>query len=359
MRFHIVNLPNTQTTKYYQPCAYTQKNRRFATMMTRLGHEVFLYGGEENDAECTEFVTIVTKQEQAEWFGGIDLYAEPINLTWDVHAPHWLTSNERAITEIAQRKQDKDFIGVLGGCCQKPIADTFPELMTVEFGIGYSGVFANYRVFESYAWMHSVYGSQSSVPGVMSTRGRFYDAVIPNYYEVEDFPFSAEKDDYFLYVGRLVEAKGIQIAIDTCRRLGVKLVVAGAGTVPESAVVEYVGVVDHVRRGELMSRARGVFVPSLYLEPFGGVHAEAMLCGTPVITTDWGVFTETVQQGVHGFRCRDLREFCDAVDGVDKLDYQHIRDYAISKFSTDVVGPQYEAYFERLNSLWGEGWYAA
>ncbi|MCU1642232.1 MAG: hypothetical protein JWN03_2507 [Nocardia sp.] len=359
MRFHIVNLPNTQTTKHYQPCAYTQKNRRFADMMMNLGHEVFLYGGEENDAACTEFVTIVSKAEQAEWFGGNDLYKELNNLTWNPYDPHWLTTNERAVTEIAKRKQDRDFIGVLGGSCQKPIADTFPELMTVEFGIGYSGVFANYRVFESYAWMHSVYGARTTVPGVMSTRGQFFDAVIPNYYEVEDFPFSAEKDDYFLFIGRLVEAKGIQVAIDTCTRLGVKLVVAGAGQVPDSDVVEYVGVVDHVRRGELMSRARGVFVPSLYLEPFGGVHAEAMLCGTPVITTDWGVFTETVQQGVQGFRCRNLREFCDAADTVDKLDYQGIRDYAISKFSTDVVAPQYEAYFERLQTLWGEGWYAA
>ncbi|MGF6882755.1 glycosyltransferase involved in cell wall biosynthesis [Nocardia sp. GAS34] len=359
MRFHVVNQPNTQTTQYYQPCAYTQKNRRFATMMTRLGHEVFLYGGEENDAECTEFVTLVTKREQAEWFDDFDPYRQLANMTWDQRAPHWVTSNDRAITEIAQRKRDRDFICVLGGTCQKPIARTFPELMTVEYGIGYSGVFANYRVFESYAWMHSVYGSRTTVPGVMSARGRFYDTVIPNYYEVEDFPFSAEKDDYFLFIGRLVEPKGIQIAIDTCERLGARLVVAGAGQAPPPEVAEYAGVVDHVRRGELMSRARGVFVPSLYLEPFGGVHVEAMLCGTPVITTDWGVFTETVQQGVQGFRCHTLREFCDAAESVDKLDYRGIREYAISRFSTDVVGPQYETYFERLESLWGDGWHAA
>jgi glycosyltransferase involved in cell wall biosynthesis len=359
MRFHIVNFPNTETTAHYQPCAYTQKNRRFASMMTELGHDVFLYGGEENDAACTEFVPIVTKAERIEWFGGVDLYKAPINLTWSPHDVHWQTSNERAIAEIAQRKSDRDFIGVLGGACQKPIADTFPELMTVEYGIGYSGVFANYRVFESYAWMHAVYGSHANVSGVMSARGQFYDAVIPNYYEVADFPFSDEKDDYFLFIGRMIDAKGIQIAIDTCIQLGVKLVVAGAGEVPEADCVEYVGVVDSARRGALMSRARAVFVPTLYIEPFGGVHVEAMLCGTPVITTDWGVFTETVQHGAHGFRCRTLREFCAAADAVDKLDYQEIRDYAISKFSTDVVAPQYEAYFERLLTLWGEGWYAA
>lgn len=359
MRFHVVNFPNTQTTKHYQPCAYTQKHRRFATMMTARGHDVFLYGGEENDAECAEFVPIVTKAEQAEWFGGNDLYREENNLTWEPFAPHWTTTNQRAITEIAKRRADRDFICLLGGTCQRAIADTFPELMTVEYGIGYAGVFANYRVFESYAWMHSVYGSQATMPGgVMSARGQFYDAVIPNYYEVDEFTFSAEKDDYFLYIGRLVEAKGLHIALETCARLGVRLVVAGAGPPPPPELAEYVGVVDGPRRAELMSRARAVFVPSLYLEPFGGVHVEAMLCGTPVITTDWGVFTETVTHGVHGFRCRTLRDFRDAADAVDKLDYQAIRDYAIARFSTDVVAPQYEAYFTRLSTLWGEGWYS-
>jgi glycosyltransferase involved in cell wall biosynthesis len=266
---------------------------------------------------------------------------------------HWVVTNHRAIAEIAKRAEPRDFICIIGGTCQEAIGGAFPDMLTVEFGIGYSGVFAKHRVFESYAWMHAVHGAHTTLPGIMSDRGRFFDAVIPNYFEVEDFPFSAEKDDYYLFMGRLVEAKGLQIAIDTCRTLNRKLVVAGAGTPPDFG--EYVGIVDSQRRGELMSRARAVFVPSLYLEPFGGVHVEAMLCGTPVITTDWGAFSETVQQGVTGFRCRTLREFCDAADAVDKLDYQGIRHYAVSRFSTDVVAEQYETYFHRLETLWGDG----
>jgi glycosyltransferase involved in cell wall biosynthesis len=353
MRFHVVNMPHTQTTKHYSPCAYTQKVRRFCDMMTGLGHEVFLYASEENEAACAELITIVTKDEQREWFGHNDIFEGPINITWGMKDKHWVVTNHRAIAEIAKRAEPRDFICIIGGTCQEAIGGAFPDMLTVEFGIGYSGVFAKHRVFESYAWMHAVHGAHTTLPGIMSDRGRFFDAVIPNYFEVEDFPFSAEKDDYYLFMGRLVEAKGLQIAIDTCRTLNRKLVVAGAGTPPDFG--EYVGIVDSQRRGELMSRARAVFVPSLYLEPFGGVHVEAMLCGTPVITTDWGAFSETVQQGVTGFRCRTLREFCDAADAVDKLDYQGIRDYAVSRFSTDVVAEQYETYFHRLETLWGDG----
>ncbi|MGF6884062.1 hypothetical protein ABIA39_003697 [Nocardia sp. GAS34] len=84
-------------------------------------------------------------------------------------------------------------------------------MITVEFGVGYSGVFAKHRVFESYAWMHAVHGAHTTLAGVMSDRGRFFDAVIPNYFKVEDFPFSAEKDDYYLFIGRLIESTGYQI----------------------------------------------------------------------------------------------------------------------------------------------------
>jgi glycosyltransferase involved in cell wall biosynthesis len=355
MRFHVISLPHTQTTKHYSPCAYTQKVRKFADMMTSLGHEVILYASEDNEAQCAELVTIVTKADQKEWFGDYDFRKQFFNITFEMNDIHWVTSNARAIEEIRKRQQPRDFICVIAGICQKAIADAFPSLMTVEFGVGYGGVFANYRVFESYAWMHAVYAA--NIPGgAVAARGRFYDTVIPNYFEVEDFPFESEKDDYYLFIGRLIDTKGIQIAVDACRRLGKRLVIAGQGTPPDFG--EYVGTVDVRERGELMSKAKAVFVPTLYLEPFGGVHAEAMLCGTPVITTDWGVFTETVQNGVNGFRCRTLREFCEAAEAVDALDKQAIRDYAVSRFSTEVVAPEYVRYFERLETLWGEGFYA-
>ena len=40
----------------------------------------------------------------------------------------------------------------------------------------------------------------------------------------------------------------------------------------------------------LLGNAESVLMPTYYLEPFGGVHVEAQLCDTPVITTDWSAF---------------------------------------------------------------------
>jgi glycosyltransferase involved in cell wall biosynthesis len=69
-----------------------------------------------------------------------------------------------------------------------------------------------------------------------------------------------------------------------------------------------------------MSRAKAVFVPTQYFEPFGGVAVEAQMCGTPVISSDFGVFNETVLHGITGYRCRTLDQYVWAINNVHKLD---------------------------------------
>jgi glycosyltransferase involved in cell wall biosynthesis len=351
MRFHVLSLPHTQTTKAYSHCAYTEKIRKFCDMMMTLGHEVFLYAGEENEASCTELIPCTTKEIQKSY--GFDGPLSNLNASFDPNAPHWQRFNEEVVEHLYSRLEERDFICITAGLCQKEVADTFPKHMNVEIGIGYGGVFSPNKVFESYAWMHTVYGAMACDPH--QANGNAFDAVIPNFFEPKDFPFSAEKDDYFLFMGRLIERKGYQVAVEVCKRLDKRLVVAGQGEPPEYG--EYVGVVGPEKRGELLSRAQAVFVPTQYVEPFGGVHAEAMLCGTPVITTDWGAFVETVENGVHGFRCRTLQDFMDAAEMVDGLDYLQIHGDAVDRFAMDRVKGQYESYFERLLTLWGEGWY--
>lgn len=349
MKFHVVSLPHTQTTKDFVVCAFTEKVRKFCNMMTARGHEVILYAGEKNEADVSELVTCITEQERQDFLGG-KFYVEA---DFNPNLPTWQRFNANVVEGIKKRASKEDFICLIGGTSHKPIADALPEMMSVEFGIGYGGTFAKYRVFESYAWMHTIYGSSNSNPNELN--GNWFDAVIPNYFEVEDFPLAKEKDDYFLFIGRLTERKGFQIAADVCESLAVPLKIAGHGTPPEYG--EYVGVVDAKQRGELMSKAKAVFVPTQYIEPFGGVAIEAMLCGTPVITTDWGAFTEFVKPGFNGFRCRTFNEFRKAADSVDQLSPQEIQEWARKFYGYDYIGELYEQYFERLLTLWGDGWY--
>jgi len=350
LRFHLVSLPHTHTTDAYSACAFTEKIRKFSIMMTRLGHQVFLYAGAQNEAPCTEHVACISEDDRRKAVGD----SHYCLASFDANLPHWRTFNGNAIREIGKRIQPQDFICVIGGYSHKAIADAFPAHMTVEFGIGYPGTFAKYRVFESYAWMHTVYGSQAGNPGAAD--GVWFDDVIPGYFEVERFPFSAEKDDYFFFIGRLIERKGYAIAVETCKRIGARLLIAGQGAPPEYG--EYLGVIGPEERGRVMARARAVFVPTTYIEPFGNVAVEAQGCGTPVITTDWGAMTETVEHGKTGFRCRMLSEFVEACDRVSELDPHYIRERAQRLYSLDTIAERYDRYFRRLLTLWGNGWYS-
>lgn len=353
MRFHVVSLPHTQTTKAFSSCAYTEKVRKFCNMMKQRGHTVFLYAGEQNEAECDELIPCITEVERVEAVGE-QFY---VNAGFDQTQKHWRIFNTNATVNIMRRQQPKDFLCLISGICHKPITDALPEMLAVEFGVGYSGTAQKFRVFESYAWMHAVYGKQSVEP--MHFTPPMYDAVIPNYFETADFPFAAgQQDDYYMFLGRLDGNKGLRIAEQACRAEGVELIIAGSGDPSIITYGRYKGVIGPVERGLLLSRAKAVLAPTEYLEPFGGVAIEAMMCGTPVITTDWGGFTETVQHGVTGYRCRMLREFRAAIRNVQLLDRSAIRNYAVSRFSTDVVAAQYEQYFERLSTLWGPGWTA-
>lgn len=348
MRFHVISLPHTNTTKEFVWCAYTEKVRRFCNMMTSLGHTVYLYGGSENEAEVKEFISCISEEDRQEYIARPDKDV----ILFDTSNKYWQMFNSAATVEIAKRIQPKDFICVIAGNCQKPVADFFPNNMTVEFGIGYTGTFSKYRVFESYAWMHSVYAGHRDPYKV---DGQFFDTVINGYLDAEMFPLVEKKDDYYLYLGRLVDRKGFRIAQEVCEHLGKRLVVAGGGEF--SGYGEYVGMVGAEEKAKLMGNAIALFAPTLYIEPFGNVVIEAQACGTPTITTDWGAFTETNVDGLTGYRCHTFAEFCEAAEKVKSLDPVKIHNRALELYSVDNIRYKYEKYFHRLETLWDKGWY--
>ena len=258
-RFHILALPHTQVTEEYYSCAYTAKTHGFVRMMTSLGHEVYLYAGEETTSNPTELITCISEEQRAEAVGNNHF----TSTSFDNTLPHWRIFNGNAIKEIKKRIQPKDFICIIGGLAQKPVADAFPSNISVEYGIGYSGVFSNYKVFESNTWRSAVYSQWKNAASVDIN---FMDQVINPYFDPKMFSMQLDKKDYYVYLGRLTKRKGIDIASQVCEHLGVELILGGTGDY-RPAYGTYIGNVKAEDRAALLGGALGAFSPTLYLEP--------------------------------------------------------------------------------------------
>lgn len=346
-RIHLLALPNTQTTKEYNLDGFCMATIRFARMLKALGHTVILYAGEENEAPCDELVTVIRREEQEVLLSTTVPDATPYQYAYiESWSPIWQLANARCIKEIAKRKEKNDLICSIGGASQKPVSDAHPDLMFVEYSIGYMGSFSPYRVFESHAWKHSTYGIQNI------TDVRFFDTVIPLFQDPDEFTFRDKKEPFALYVGRLIPRKGLTIACQAAQAAGMRLKVVGhgdMGLVTNGA--EYLGPLGNAERNELYSKASVLLCPTQYIEPFGGIAVEAQLCGTPVVSTDVGGFTETVEHGKTGFRCNTLAEFVKSIKDSAGLDHAYIRQRAVDKYSMHNLQNDYQTYFDRLSLL--------
>jgi glycosyltransferase involved in cell wall biosynthesis len=338
-------------------------------MMMSLGHEVIHYGAEGSVVDCTEHVQIISDAEQRQFFGDVDWHRFSFPIKWDAREPYWKLTNTRAAEEINKRKQKKDFVCVVGGNCQKPLADGVGDDMTItiEPFVGYYGIFSKFRAFETYTHQSCVYGTMSSDPN-----GQFYDCVIPNYYDPVDFSVTHDRKDYLLYIGRLISRKGINVVLEIAKATGRKLILAGQGAksiepdhliteegiyIPLNDQISYYGYAGVKERCKLMSEAHAVLMPTLFMEPFGGVAVETQFCGTPIITTDYACFSETVKHGVTGYRCHTLEQFKWAVENTDKLcSPNERRAIAVENYSIHSVKYMYQEWFNMLLGLWGQGW---
>lgn len=346
MTIHLLSIPNTEPTEDYYLDGFCTRTRLFAQLLTAIGHRVILYGVGQTDIEVDQFVPVLTDEERRAFIGSTPYQGVP----FDANTPLFLTFNSRAGQAIRERKGPQDVICTIGGSSQYLVSEMNPDLQLVEYSIGYRGVCAPFRVFQSHAWRHVVAGFTGC------DGGREFDAVIPPWFPVQEFPFVASPDDYVAYCGRLVPAKGITTVCDSAREAGVKLVVMGFGDPSLVTYGEYVGDVDPIQRNAWLSKARAVVMPTQYIEPFGNVSAEAQLCGTPMITTDYGAFTESVEHGVTGYRCTSLGEFVQAIDRVSDLDRRAIRARAVRLYGPEAAEIAYRGYFRRLATVGKDGW---
>jgi glycosyltransferase involved in cell wall biosynthesis len=166
---------------------------------------------------------------------------------------------------------------------------------------------------------------------------------VANGIDPRDCCYSAVKQGYFLFLSAMdkFREKGLDTAVELSKSVGFKLVVAGTArhreTIDEvrdycrAGGAEYVGDVRGKRKARLMGGARGLLFPSRLNEGCPLVLLEALMSGTPVISSDTGGCPEIVTSDI-GFICSTDAEYSDAIARIQTIDPARCRQVALEKF---------------------------
>ena len=133
---------------------------------------------------------------------------------------------------------------------------------------------------------------------------------IPNFVYPDPSPGSGT-GGYALFVGRLSPSKGVEtlLAAWTRSEVNFPLKIVGDGplrpmvehTAEQHASITYLGQKPSTETFDLMGEASFIVAPTLGVETFGRVAAEALAKGTPGLVSDLGGLREIIDDGATGW----------------------------------------------------------
>lgn len=213
-----------------------------------------------------------------------------------------------------------------------------------------------YRTVNHGLWFNSISDYQASLCPDLNYVATIYNSVDPSWY-----PFSDQKEDYLLWLGRMNKEKGAEFAVEVANRLGVRLVMANKMTEPhefehfEQKVkpimgdnIEMLGELTLEEKADLMKRAKCTLFPIQWPEPFGLVMIESMICGTPVVALRNGSVPEVVGDGVSGFIVDSIDEMVEAVKRIGEIDPQACRRWVEERFTVQIMVDNYVAAYRKI-----------
>lgn len=378
IRLHLPGIPHTIVSDEFSHCAFTGKVQRFSPMMRSRGFEVFFYGIETSESGADKQIDLLTKDEWHEHriASYIKLHPEISKdeatqllnnnasfvgdlANWDTPLYNVFNQRLREALKANYRHQSTDIVCLPFGPAHESAIKGM-NYVCVETGIGYPNSYKNYRIFESYAFLHVMMAREK-------TEQQNYWFVIPNYYNIKEFPLQLTLEKQTIgFFGRICSIKGCQIVLEVARRFpNIDFVLCGQGDPSaflQAPNIQYKPPIHGQERCKFLGSLTALITPSMYIEPFCGVNVEAQLSGTPVIAHDCGAFTETIEPFKTGLLCHTLADFClgvqMALDG--KFDRQYISDRATSKYDMFNLAKNYESVFQNVLNIHNgaNGWYA-
>lgn len=353
-KLHLIGLFHTIPTPEYSHCAFTGRIFRFGKMMLPFGYEVIEYSNEGSQSEASEHV-VMLDTETFELLKA-KMNAAPPHGEANLDSSIYRAFTERLKYEMAQRISPGDIVCHPFGVAHADLAGIFPEARHVEIGIGYPECGLDFRIYETYQWWSWHQGKEQKP-------GNSYQWVCPMGYDLDDWKVNPAPGEYLLYFGRVIDCKGLQTVKEIAKHVDMPVIMCGSGYPeqfldPEVPNLIYKEPVAGKDRSALLGGAKALLMPTVYCEPFGGAGVEGMLCGTPLLASDFGAFSETVIHGVTGYRCKTLGDWLSAVELVEYMNRGEIAQITRTKYSLESVGAQMDRIFKQISNLDKDGWYS-
>lgn len=250
--------------------------------------------------------------------------------------------------------------------CKKPVVFTHHD--PFNFLVRYKNNFPKYPQLN---WLSISLAQRTGMPKNTNWVGNIYHGLDPN-----DFtPVQNPDSNYFAYLGRIIQPKGVDLAIKAVRAYNklaskpVKLKIAGkhysgdgkddywdTEIMPElHSDVEYVGFIkSKAQKNEFLSNAKALIVPSVFDEPFGMVLIEALACGTPIIGLDSGAIPEIINSHngilVNKRETTDevVRAICTALQNVDSINRKECRKDFETRFTLKQMCNEHAKVYRQL-----------
>ena len=174
-----------------------------------------------------------------------------------------------------------------------------------------------------------------------------------------------EKEPYLLCLARICPDKGQHLAIEVARRLDRPLILAGKVESTPASVryfeekvrphidgvrVRHIQNVAGIDKHLLLARAHALLAPIQWDEPFGLSVVEAMVSGTPAISTRRGAAEELIDEGATGFLVEDVDGMVDAVGRVAEIDPLRCSALALERFGGRAMVEGYVDVYEHVLS---------
>lgn len=316
-----------------------------AKQLKKMGHETTLFGLSDSDLGV-KTIGVVSSQ---------DLREDGLALDNKFFVRRYTTYQAMALIEALKRSKEFDVIHVNLAEWQHAFLYARGENIVVTAHGNYMTPRLTKIIFK-----------QKSGPKLACVSRYVSDNFFPEYerkyvayngIDIDQFKPRFEVGEYLVWLGRITAIKDPKAAIDVAKKTGQKLIIAGGIDYQDyfdenvkpylDENITYIGPVFGREKNDLLSHAKALIFTPTSEEAFGLVAAEAMACGTPVITLNKGALSEVVLDGETGFIVSDLDEMVQKISEIDTISREKCRQHIENNFSAKKMAEKYLEIYKK------------